>query len=149
MHCLHDHLVVRNEALYMITIFHSLMSRLNAHAVPFSCLPQNDGATKMIIHYTPCRKMKNTHVKIQLRKVNLACFPVSYNDAFYRSVVTLKDEDLCKFAYWNGFVVGAVCTRVEPHPDRYVLLLFVCIHIFKSVICVLFYFSTTCYSLDQ
>jgi len=66
MHCLHDRLVVRNEALYMITahnlklraIFHSLMSRLNAHAIPFSCLPQNDGATKMIIHYTPCRKMK-------------------------------------------------------------------------------------------
>jgi len=85
-------------------------------------------------------KNENTHVKIQLRKVNLACFPVSYNDAFYRSVVTLKDEDLCKFAYWNGFVVGAVCTRVEPHPDRYVLLLFVCIHIFKSVICVLFLF---------
>mmetsp|Transcript_10494 Transcript_10494/g.14710 ORF Transcript_10494/g.14710 Transcript_10494/m.14710 type:complete len:173 (-) Transcript_10494:332-850(-) len=54
----------------------------------------------------------------QLRKVNIACFPVSYNDAFYRSVVSLKDENLCKFAYWNGFVVGAVCTRVEPIPDN-------------------------------
>mmetsp|Transcript_5015 Transcript_5015/g.10554 ORF Transcript_5015/g.10554 Transcript_5015/m.10554 type:complete len:214 (-) Transcript_5015:434-1075(-) len=53
----------------------------------------------------------------QLRKVNTACFPVSYNDAFYKEVVNRKDEGLCKFAYWNGFVIGAVCARVEPHPD--------------------------------
>ena len=24
-----------------------------------------------------------------------------------------RDEGLCKFAYWNGFVVGAACARLE------------------------------------
>jgi ribosomal protein S18 acetylase RimI-like enzyme len=28
-------------------------------------------------------------------------------------VVERKNEGLCKFAYWNGFVIGAVCTRLE------------------------------------
>jgi len=30
------------------------------------------------------------------------------------------NEDLNKFAYWNGFVVGAVCTRLEDleHGER-------------------------------
>mmetsp|Transcript_27760 Transcript_27760/g.39025 ORF Transcript_27760/g.39025 Transcript_27760/m.39025 type:complete len:181 (+) Transcript_27760:213-755(+) len=53
----------------------------------------------------------------QLRKVNAACFPVSYNDGFYKDVVARKDEGLNKFAYVNGFVVGAVCTRVEDMPS--------------------------------
>jgi len=25
-----------------------------------------------------------------------------------------KGDGLCKFAYWNGFVVGAACARIEP-----------------------------------
>lgn len=50
----------------------------------------------------------------QLRKVNTACFPVSYNEKFYQDVVERNDVGLNKYAYWNGFVVGAVCTRVEP-----------------------------------
>lgn len=54
----------------------------------------------------------------QLRTLNTSCFPVSYNDAFYKEVVTQKNEYLSKFAYWNGFVIGAVCTRVEPCVDR-------------------------------
>mmetsp|Transcript_30576 Transcript_30576/g.45236 ORF Transcript_30576/g.45236 Transcript_30576/m.45236 type:complete len:197 (-) Transcript_30576:27-617(-) len=53
----------------------------------------------------------------QLRKVNTSCFPVNYNDTFYKDVVAQKSEDLSKFAYVNGFVVGAVCTRVEPLGD--------------------------------
>uniref|UniRef100_A0A7S4IVJ0 N-acetyltransferase domain-containing protein n=1 Tax=Odontella aurita TaxID=265563 RepID=A0A7S4IVJ0_9STRA len=53
----------------------------------------------------------------QLRLVNTSCFPVSYNDAFYKEVVKRRDEDLCKFAYWNGFVIGAICARIEPCPD--------------------------------
>mmetsp|Transcript_47671 Transcript_47671/g.57723 ORF Transcript_47671/g.57723 Transcript_47671/m.57723 type:complete len:169 (+) Transcript_47671:239-745(+) len=54
----------------------------------------------------------------QLRKLNSSCFPVSYNDAFYREVVQQQNEDLSKFAYWNGFIIGAVCTRVESSVDR-------------------------------
>eukprot|EP00545_Synedropsis_sp_CCMP1620_P014609 CAMPEP_0119019382 /NCGR_PEP_ID=MMETSP1176-20130426/21655_1 /TAXON_ID=265551 /ORGANISM="Synedropsis recta cf, Strain CCMP1620" /LENGTH=148 /DNA_ID=CAMNT_0006973561 /DNA_START=69 /DNA_END=512 /DNA_ORIENTATION=- len=52
-----------------------------------------------------------------LRKVNSACFPISYNDKFYKDVVALKDDGLNKFAYYGGFVVGAVCTRMEPLPS--------------------------------
>lgn len=29
-----------------------------------------------------------------------------------------KDEDLCKFAYHNGFVVGEICARIEPLPSE-------------------------------
>lgn len=53
-----------------------------------------------------------------LKLVNTSCFPVSYNDAFYKEVVNRRDEDLCKFAYWNGFVIGAICARIEPCPER-------------------------------
>lgn len=53
----------------------------------------------------------------QLRMINTSSFPVNYNDSFYKDVVDRKDEDLCKFAYWNGFVVGAICARVEPIPE--------------------------------
>lgn len=53
----------------------------------------------------------------QLRKVNLACFPVQYQETYYKDVVT-QDEGLCKFAYWDGFVVGAACARIEPLPDN-------------------------------
>jgi len=40
-------------------------------------------------------------------------FPVTYNEGFYQDVVKRKNEHLNKFAYYNGFVVGAVCTRIE------------------------------------
>lgn len=53
----------------------------------------------------------------QLKKINQACFPVTYNASFYEDMAKKKDENLCKFAYWNGFAVGAICTRVEPVPD--------------------------------
>ena len=71
------------------------------------CVPQTKSPPPTPSSYPP-----------QLRAVNTACFPVSYGDAFYREVVERKDEELCKFAYWNGFVVGAVCCRIEPAPDR-------------------------------
>mmetsp|Transcript_6992 Transcript_6992/g.11086 ORF Transcript_6992/g.11086 Transcript_6992/m.11086 type:complete len:182 (-) Transcript_6992:63-608(-) len=54
----------------------------------------------------------------QLRKVNLACFPVQYQETYYKDVVEKHDEGLCKFAYWNGFVVGAACARVEDIPPE-------------------------------
>mmetsp|Transcript_23386 Transcript_23386/g.51204 ORF Transcript_23386/g.51204 Transcript_23386/m.51204 type:complete len:182 (-) Transcript_23386:2244-2789(-) len=50
----------------------------------------------------------------QLRKVNLACFPVQYQEKYYKDVSESAGEGLCKFAYWNGFVVGAACARIEP-----------------------------------
>lgn len=53
---------------------------------------------------------------LQLRKLNLACFPVHYQETYYNDVVEKHNEGLCKFAYWNGFVVGAACARVEPIP---------------------------------
>jgi len=53
----------------------------------------------------------------QLRQVNTSCFPVQYQESFYKDVVQRKNEGLNKFAYWNGLVVGAVCTRVEDIPD--------------------------------
>lgn len=45
--------------------------------------------------------------------MNLACFPVQYQETFYKEVTDRKDEGLCKFAYFGGFVVGAACARVE------------------------------------
>lgn len=53
-----------------------------------------------------------------LRRINTSCFPVSYNDIFYRDVVKRNNEHLDKFAYWNGLVVGAVCARIEALPDE-------------------------------
>lgn len=53
----------------------------------------------------------------QLKKINQACFPVTYNASFYDDMAKKPDENLCKFAYVNGFAVGAICTRVEPLPD--------------------------------
>ena len=54
---------------------------------------------------------------IKLRQINRICFPVSYNDSFYKEIVKKKDENLCKFAYVNGFVIGAICARIETNPD--------------------------------
>lgn len=50
------------------------------------------------------------HVQ-QLRKLNEAVFPVTYNDRFYKDVTS--SGDMAKLAYFNDFVVGAVCCRVD------------------------------------
>merc|ERR1719506_1186800 len=49
----------------------------------------------------------------QLRKINTASFPIKYNESFYQDVLKRDNTQLNKFAYWNGFVVGAVCARLE------------------------------------
>ena len=49
----------------------------------------------------------------QLRKLNLSLFPVRYNDKFYQNVVHTPTA-VTQYAYWNGFVVGAICCRLEP-----------------------------------
>jgi ribosomal protein S18 acetylase RimI-like enzyme len=58
----------------------------------------------------------------QLKKINQACFPVAYADTFYTDMANnakgvKQDENLCKFAYCNGFAVGAICTRIENIAD--------------------------------
>lgn len=50
---------------------------------------------------------------VQLRKINVASFPIQYNESFYQDILKRGNEALNKFAYWNGFVVGALCTRFE------------------------------------
>ncbi|KAJ8600540.1 hypothetical protein CTAYLR_007918 [Chrysophaeum taylorii] len=52
----------------------------------------------------------------QLRKLNEHTFPVKYLDKFYQEIPTLS-KDFTQFAYYGGFVVGAICGRLEPMPD--------------------------------
>ena len=54
----------------------------------------------------------------QLRRVNASCFPVSYNDSFYKEVVEQHSDNLSKFAYYQNFVIGAVCCRIENINDN-------------------------------
>lgn len=42
---------------------------------------------------------------------------MTYNPSFYVDMAKKQDENLCKFAYCNGFAVGAICTRIEPIPN--------------------------------
>jgi ribosomal protein S18 acetylase RimI-like enzyme len=48
----------------------------------------------------------------QLRLLNQTILPVRYNDKFYQDIL-LTPETMTKFAYWNGFVVGSICSRLE------------------------------------
>jgi len=52
----------------------------------------------------------------QLRKLNDTIFPISYGPKFYTSVLS-HPPSLTKYAYYNGFVIGAICTRLEEHPE--------------------------------
>lgn len=54
-----------------------------------------------------------TYNLTQLRKVNLACFPVQYQEKYYKDVVERNNEGLCKYAFFSGYVVGAACARLE------------------------------------
>lgn len=62
--------------------------------------------TSLLLNFIP-----STHT--QLRKINNVSFPIQYNEGFYQDVVNRNDETLNKFAYYNEFVVGALCARVE------------------------------------
>lgn len=53
----------------------------------------------------------------QLRKLNLAVFPVRYNDKFYSDLVASDRPGGQKFThlgFFSDIMVGAVCCRVEP-----------------------------------
>lgn len=49
----------------------------------------------------------------QLRTLNNNTFPVRYSDKFYRDIVSTYDKEYMRFAFWNGFVIGGICARVE------------------------------------
>lgn len=49
----------------------------------------------------------------QLRTINLNTLPVKYSDKFYRELIDNYGTDYMKFCIWNGFVVGAICARLE------------------------------------
>eukprot|EP00804_Cyclotella_cryptica_P025992 CCRYP_020103-RA/>CCRYP_020103-RA protein AED:0.07 eAED:0.07 QI:155/1/1/1/0.4/0.33/6/2341/186 len=62
----------------------------------------------------------------QLKKINQACLPIAYAPSFYQELVSKNPKDgasmelrqnLSKFAYWNGFAVGAICSKVEAIKD--------------------------------
>ncbi|KHN84632.1 N-alpha-acetyltransferase 50 [Toxocara canis] len=53
-----------------------------------------------------------THHNVQqLKRLNQAVFPVSYNDKFYKEIVSAGE--LAKLAYFNDIVVGGVCCRID------------------------------------
>jgi ribosomal protein S18 acetylase RimI-like enzyme len=50
----------------------------------------------------------------QLRKLNLAVFPVRYNDKFYNDLSSNPVQLYTHLAYFSDIMVGAICSRVEP-----------------------------------
>ncbi|KAM3186648.1 hypothetical protein ACTXT7_003901 [Hymenolepis weldensis] len=69
---------------------------------------------------TELKKSKDVRIELgeltihninQLRVINRTVFPVNYTDKFYSDL--LKNPQLCRLAYFNDIVVGAVCYRFE------------------------------------
>uniref|UniRef100_A0A914VTZ7 N-terminal methionine N(alpha)-acetyltransferase NatE n=1 Tax=Plectus sambesii TaxID=2011161 RepID=A0A914VTZ7_9BILA len=56
------------------------------------------------------------HNVMQLKRVNQAIFPVTYNDKFYKDVVFAGE--LAKLAYFNDIVIGGVCCRHDFTNNR-------------------------------
>jgi GNAT superfamily N-acetyltransferase len=50
----------------------------------------------------------------QLRKLNLAIFPVRYKDQFYTDLATSTTQAYTHLAYFNDILVGAICCRIDP-----------------------------------
>uniref|UniRef100_A0A7S3BM43 N-acetyltransferase domain-containing protein n=1 Tax=Haptolina ericina TaxID=156174 RepID=A0A7S3BM43_9EUKA len=55
----------------------------------------------------------------QLRKLNLAVFPVRYSNKFYTDIVASaqKKEEFTCLGFFSDIMVGAICSRVEPVED--------------------------------
>lgn len=51
----------------------------------------------------------------QLKIINSTTLPVRYSDKFYNDILLEPESKILKFAFYNGFAVGAVCTRIEQH----------------------------------
>ncbi len=56
------------------------------------------------------------HLFQQLKRLNQSVFPVSYNEKFYKDVLT--SGNLSKLAYFNDIVVGGVCCRVDSRENE-------------------------------
>ena len=55
---------------------------------------------------------------LQLKVLNTATLPVRYSDKFYRDLLDNYTNKYMKFAFWNGFVVGGICARVENNSEK-------------------------------
>ena len=75
---------------------------------------------------------------LQLKTLNMSYLPVRYTDKFYRDLITNTPKEFLKFgntfsllffflfdssfdwkiAFWNGFAIGSVCSRLEPHTEK-------------------------------
>lgn len=53
----------------------------------------------------------------QLKALNISTLPVRYSEKFYKELIPNYTTEYLKYAIWNGFVVGAVCARLEPLND--------------------------------
>jgi len=49
----------------------------------------------------------------QFKTLNVAGLPVRYSTKFYKDLLNNVPPQYIKFAFWNGFAVGAICCRVE------------------------------------
>lgn len=52
---------------------------------------------------------------LQLKSINISTLPVRYTDKFYKDLIANGPHENLKFAFWNGFAIGAVCARIEVH----------------------------------
>jgi ribosomal protein S18 acetylase RimI-like enzyme len=62
----------------------------------------------------------------QLRLINIHTLPVRYSDKFYDELLDRYDNTYLKFAFVQGFSVGAICARVEkeenlPYKKLYIM----------------------------
>lgn len=53
----------------------------------------------------------------QLKTINISTLPVRYSDKFYKELIPNYSSEYLKFAFWNGFAVGAICARLESKSD--------------------------------
>ena len=53
----------------------------------------------------------------QLRKLNLAVFPVRYNDKFYNDLSSNPVQLYTHLGYFSDILVGAICSRVEQQQE--------------------------------
>ena len=53
----------------------------------------------------------------QLRKLNLAVFPVRYNEKFYTDLASNPVQLYTHLGFFSDVLVGAICSRVEQQDD--------------------------------
>ncbi|KAI6229061.1 N-alpha-acetyltransferase 50 [Aphelenchoides fujianensis] len=56
------------------------------------------------------------HNLMQVKRLNEAVFPVTYNERFYQEVA--ERSELAKVVYFNDCIVGAVCCRLETKDNE-------------------------------